>query len=60
MVYRTVFAKYPHWRRSEEHEREIRNALYQAIFNKGSLQDIKRVPGIVQNIINILKKGQAE
>jgi len=50
-----VFAKYPHWHRSEGHEREIRNALYQAIF-KGGIQDTKRVSDIVQNIINILKK----
>lgn len=54
----TVFAKYPHWHRSEGHEREIRNALYQAIF-KGGIQDTKRVSDIVQNIITILKTGQS-
>ncbi len=54
-----VFASYPHWRKSETYEREIRNALHKAIF-KGGIQDTKRVSDIVQNIINILKKGQAE
>ena len=53
----TVFAKYPHWHRSDGHEREIRKALYQVIF-KGGVQDTKRVSDMVQNIINILKTGQ--
>ncbi|HOM03374.1 MAG TPA: HsdR family type I site-specific deoxyribonuclease [Acetivibrio sp.] len=54
-----VFTTYPHWHKSERFEREIRQSLYKALTQAG-IQDTKRVSGIVQNIINILKKGQAE
>jgi len=55
----TVFATYPHWHKSERYEREIRNELYKALTQSG-IEDIKRISEIVQNIIDILKTGQAE
>jgi type I restriction enzyme R subunit len=55
----TVFATYPHWHKSERYEREIRNGLYKALTQSG-IEDIKRISEIVQNIIDILKTGQAE
>ena len=53
-----VFAKYPHWHNSERYEREIRNGLYRAIIQADTV-DLKRVPAIAQNIIKVLKTGQA-
>jgi type I restriction enzyme R subunit len=55
----TVFAQYPHWHKSERYEREIRNGLYKAL-TKAGIQDVKRISDIAQNIIKILKTGQAE
>jgi len=53
-----VFAKYPYWHNSERYEREIRRSLYKALTQAG-IQDVTRIPAIAQNIIKILKTGQA-
>jgi len=55
----TVFARYPHWRRIEGQEREIRNALYKALIIT-KIPETKQISEIVNKIINIFKTGQIE
>jgi type I restriction enzyme R subunit len=55
----TVFATYPHWHKSEKYEIEIRQSLYKVLLQSG-IQDVKQISNIAQNIIKILKTGQAE
>ncbi|MDQ3751957.1 MAG: DUF3387 domain-containing protein, partial [Actinomycetota bacterium] len=49
-----AFAAWPHWRRSEEHERELRRALYKAVLKSGSDHT-----GVVDRLLDVLKKGSA-
>ncbi|GAB6184464.1 hypothetical protein JCM13991_22380 [Thermodesulfovibrio hydrogeniphilus] len=50
-----IFEKIPHWRTSEEQEREIKNKV-NAIFIKSQIE-IKKAVYLTQKILNILKKG---
>lgn len=50
-----ILEKYPHWKRSEEHERGMRRELY-AILSKSRLSPKKSVE-IGNNIIRILKEA---
>jgi len=45
-----TFAKYPHWRTSEQQAREVRRALYGAL-GKG---DIKDVPALAEQVMSVL------
>lgn len=49
-----VFEKYPHWRKSDKHEKKVREELYSVLFQSG-ITDIPKVSEIVQNIFKILK-----
>ena len=54
-----VLEKYPYWQKSEKHEREVRNKLYEVLLRSG-IKDIERISDIVQNIVDILKAGSTE
>jgi type I restriction enzyme R subunit len=51
-----VLFQYPHWRRSERHEREIKRELYSVLFQAG-LTDTHRITTVAQKIMNVLKGG---
>ena len=48
-----VFEKYPHWRKSERYEKEVRTRLYKVILDWGT-RDAARVSEVAQNIMQIL------
>ncbi len=54
-----LFEKYPHWRESEEYEREIRNGIYQAITRSG-VKNFKEISEIVKKIMKTLKENREE
>jgi hypothetical protein len=47
-----VFEQYPHWKRSEAQEREVRKEFYKAL-SKSNVEDVS---GFVHNTIRILKE----
>ncbi len=47
-----VFEKYPHWKKSEAQEREVRKEFYKAL----AKLDVEDVAGFVRNTIRILKE----
>lgn len=49
-----VLTKYPHWYKSEKHEREVKKVFYDILL-KSSLTDTQRVTKIVQEIMRLLK-----
>ena len=55
---RAILAKYPHWRKSESHEREIKEELC-AILVQSGLKNESKIVEIAQNVIRLLK-GSAE
>jgi len=55
---REVLERYPHWKRSDRHEKEVRGKLYEVIIRSG-VKGIKKVSEIAQHIIEILKGGVA-
>jgi len=48
------FDKYPHWRKSEIHEREIRKGLYKVLLDT----NIDDIAGMVDKIMRLLKGGE--
>ena len=48
-----VLKKYPHWRKSEAHERKVKNELYSILIKSGIA--IPKVTEIAQNIIRAIK-----
>jgi len=54
-----VLERYPHWKRSAKHEKEIRAKLYEVIIRSG-VTDIKKVSDLAQHIIEILKSSVTE
>ncbi|HEC87949.1 MAG TPA: HsdR family type I site-specific deoxyribonuclease [Thermoplasmata archaeon] len=48
------FDKYPHWRKSEVHEREIRKGLYKVLLDA----NIDDIAGMVDKIMRLLKGGE--
>lgn len=53
---KVVLEKCRHWRRSEKHEREVRQKLY-GVLLKSEMRDTTRIVGIVQNTMRVLKGG---
>ena len=53
---RAVLAKYPHWRKSESHEREVKRELYAVLFQSG-MRDTRKVTETAKNIMRVLKGG---
>ncbi len=53
-----VFQKYPHWRKSDQHESKVREEIYAVLLQSGIIY-ISKVPEIVQKILKILKGGVA-
>jgi len=51
-----VLEKYPHWRRSEHHERKVKRELYKVLLQSGS-NDIPEITEITQNIMRVIKSG---
>jgi len=53
---RDVLEKYPHWRKSDKHEIEVRSELYDVLLQSGTT-NIPKVSEIAQYIMKILKGG---
>jgi len=53
---RAFLAKYPHWRKSESHEREVKRELYAVLFQSG-MRDTRKVNETAKNIMRVLKGG---
>jgi type I restriction enzyme R subunit len=51
-----VLDRYPYWRTSEAHEREVKQELYKVLFQSG-IRDVPRVTVLVQKMIGNLKGG---
>ena len=51
-----VLEKYPHWRRSEHHERKVKQELYKVLLQSGS-NDIPEITEITRNIMRVIKSG---
>ncbi len=49
-----AFRRFPHWRRSEAQERELRIALYQALRQAG----LKDRPAWVERLLNLLRRAE--
>ncbi|MEM3573681.1 MAG: HsdR family type I site-specific deoxyribonuclease [Nitrososphaeria archaeon] len=56
---KSVFEKYPHWRKSDEQERVIRSELYNILLQTQTNLEIKKVIENVQEIMKLLKRGVA-
>lgn len=54
---RAVLAKYPHWRKSESHEREVKRELYAVLFQSG-MRDTRKVTETAKNIMRVSKVAQ--
>jgi type I restriction enzyme R subunit len=52
---RDVLEKYPYWRTSEKHEREVKQKLFGVLLQSGI--DISKITKIVQNIMRVIKGG---
>ncbi len=51
-----VLARFPHWRRSEHHEREVKNELYKVLLQSG-IKDIHEITKVAQNTMRVVKGG---
>jgi len=52
----TVLNRFPHWRNSEKHEREVKRELYKILLQNG-IKDTKRVAEIANHIVRVIKGG---
>ncbi len=52
-----VLAKYPHWAKSERHERQVRQALYRNLV-KGGLSNAARLADLCKKVMTALKGGK--
>jgi len=52
-----ILLQFPHWKKSERHERKVRQNLYNILLKAG-VGDISGIPDIAQSIIRILKGGE--
>jgi type I restriction enzyme R subunit len=53
-----VLKKYPHWAKSERHERDVKQALYGSLVKAG-LSDAARLADLCRTVMNALKGGRA-
>jgi len=51
-----VLQKFPHWKRSEKHEREVKQKLFGVLLQSG-IKDIERITTIGKNIMRVIKGG---
>lgn len=51
-----VLEKFPHWKRSEAHEREVKQKLFGVLF-KSRIKDISKVTKLAQSIMRVIKGG---
>ncbi len=49
-----TFEKYPSWKESEQHEREIRKVIYQMLIH-GGIEDPKELNSLAKETMNLLK-----
>lgn len=49
-----AFREPPHWRRSEDQERELRRALYRALKGSG----VRDLPGWVERLLDLLRRAE--
>jgi len=54
---RDVLEKYPHWRTSERHERNVRQALYRNLVRSG-ISDADKLSEICSKVMKVLKGGR--
>ena len=55
---RAVLEKYPHWRKSENHEREVKRELY-AVLVRSEMKDTRKVTESAKSIMRVLKGATA-
>jgi type I restriction enzyme R subunit len=53
---RGVLEKYPHWKTSEKHNREVKQELYKVLLQAG-IKDTQKITKIAQNIMKVIKGG---
>lgn len=51
-----VLEKYPHWRTSEKHERQVKQALYGCLLKAG-MDDVERVAEVTGSVMRVLRGG---
>ena len=51
-----VFEEYPHWKRSERQEKEVRSELYKVMFNAGL--SVSEALKMAKDIMRVLKRGE--
>jgi len=51
-----VLENYPHWRKSESQEREVKQKLYKVLF-QSEIENVDKIANIVHNIMRELKGG---
>lgn len=51
-----ILDKYPHWRTSERHEREVKRNLYEILLKAG-VEDVSAVTRMAQDIMRVLRGG---
>jgi len=54
---RGIFEEFPHWRKSDKQEIEIRSELYDVLLQEGL--DVDRITRMAQEIMRLLKRGAA-
>jgi type I restriction enzyme R subunit len=52
----TVLNRFPHWRNSGKHEREVKRELYKILLQNG-IKDTKRIAEIANHIVRVIKGG---
>lgn len=52
-----ILDEYPHWRKSERHERGVKQSLYNILLKAG-LKDVNEVTRIAQDIMRVLRGGE--
>lgn len=55
---RGILEQYPHWRKSESHEREVKRELY-AVLVRSGIKDIRKITEYATNIMKVLKGAAA-
>lgn len=53
---RGVLEKYPHWKTSEKHNREVKQELYKVLLQAG-IKDTQKIAKMAQNLMRVIKGG---
>jgi hypothetical protein len=51
-----VLEKYPHWKKSDRHERKVKQEIYKVLI-QAKVGDASRISEIVQRILREIKRG---